>query len=138
MHRIHIVPLVLGIALGLCVPAVFAAPMRAVSPAPLAVLTVVTQKVERTAHRVGHKVSRAAHRTSAKASRVAHRAGVKASRFAHRAGRKIEHAASVARVKAAQKGAVMKARIHRALHRSSRAAPARKAKRRPPEAARSA
>ncbi len=141
MNRIRIASFALCVAIGLCVPAAYAAHAGAGSR-PVAVLTVVTNKFERTAHHVGHKVSRAAHRVSAKVSRVAHRAHAKVSRLAHRVGarvsatahtvgRKVEHEAHVVRVKAGQKAAAMKARLRTPPHHSSRPAPERKAKPRP-------
>ena len=145
LNRIRLV-FALCLAIGFCVPAAQAARAGAGSP-PIAVLTVVTNKFERTAHHVGHKVDLAAHRVGMKVSHVAHRTGAEASRLAHRAGarvssaahtvgRKVEHEAHVVRVKAERKGAAMRSRLHRALHHSPRSASIRKAGRRPVRAAR--
>lgn len=68
---------------------------------PLAVLTVVKAKVERTAHRVERKVKRTARTARAKTARAF-----------HAAGRKVKHAARVVDAKAH----AAKAKVRRALH----------------------
>ncbi|HUI99974.1 MAG TPA: hypothetical protein VLY46_07045 [Usitatibacter sp.] len=137
MHRIRIVAFVLCGAIGLGAPAAYAARTGA-SPAPVAVLTVVTKRAEHGAQRVELHVSRAAHRAGAKAARVAHRARATMVHAARTVGIETGRAARVMRVKAEREGAAMKARMQRAFHRSPRDASAHKATHPRVKAARSA
>ena len=111
MHRNRIVPLVLcTLAIALAAP-VNATPRRAASPAPVAVVTVVTKKVERTAHRVGRTISRGAHKVEGKVSRAAHATSRTMKRAAHATSKKMKHVAHKVEAKVRVKGAAVKARM---------------------------
>ena len=111
MHRIRIVPLVLcTLAIALAAP-VTAAPRNAASPAPVAVLTVVTKKVERAAHRVGRSVSRGAHKVQGKVSHAAHAASRTMKRAVHATSKKMKRVAHKVERKVRAKSAAAKARM---------------------------
>jgi hypothetical protein len=111
LHRTRIVPLVLcAVAIALASPA-GAAPGKDGSPAPVAVLTVVTTKVERTAHRVGRSVSRAAHKVEGKVSHAAHVTGIHVKHAAHKVEKKVR-----------AKSAAVKARMKRVVQAKPRRA----------------
>ena len=111
MHRIRIVPLVLcTLAIALAAP-VNAARRNAASPAPVAVVTVVTKKVERAAHRVGRTMSRGAHKVEGKVSRAAHATSRTMKRAVHATSKKAKRVAHKVETKVRAKSAAVKARM---------------------------
>ena len=99
----RIVPILLCAAL---IAVTSSAEARPVSHAarPVAVLTVMKTKVERTAHRAARKVKHAAHTAKAKTARAL-----------HAAGNKVKHAARVVDAKASAGARAVKRKVRNAL-----------------------